>query len=74
MADAIQVQGLGKRYRLGTDRAGYDTLREAIGRSFRRPARHRSGPLGLARRQLLGLRRERRSGSSGRTGRARPPC
>jgi ABC-2 type transport system ATP-binding protein/lipopolysaccharide transport system ATP-binding protein len=36
MTDAIQVEGLGKRYRLGTDRAGYDTLREAIARSFRR--------------------------------------
>jgi ABC-2 type transport system ATP-binding protein/lipopolysaccharide transport system ATP-binding protein len=36
MADAIQVRELGKRYRLGTDRAGYDTLREAIGRSFKR--------------------------------------
>ena len=39
MADAIQVWELGKRYRLGTDRAGYDTLREAIGRAFnRRPS------------------------------------
>jgi ABC-type polysaccharide/polyol phosphate transport system ATPase subunit len=39
MADAIQVEWLSKRYRLGTDRAGYDTLREAIGRSFsRRPS------------------------------------
>ena len=39
MADAIQVRELSKRYRLGTDRAGYDTLREAIGRSFKRPPR-----------------------------------
>jgi homopolymeric O-antigen transport system ATP-binding protein len=36
MADAIQVRELGKRYRLGTDRAGYDTLREAIGRFVKR--------------------------------------
>ena len=36
MTDAIQVRGLGKCYRIGTDRAGYDTLREAIGRSMRR--------------------------------------
>jgi ABC-type polysaccharide/polyol phosphate transport system ATPase subunit len=36
MTDAIQVTRLGKRYRLGTDRAGYDTLREAIGRSLKR--------------------------------------
>ena len=36
MADAIQIRDLSKRYRLGTDRAGYDTLREAIGRSFKR--------------------------------------
>jgi ABC-type polysaccharide/polyol phosphate transport system ATPase subunit len=35
MADAIQIRALGKRYRLGTDRAGYDTLREAIGRSLK---------------------------------------
>ncbi len=41
MADAIQVRELGKRYRLGTDRAGYDTLREAIGRFVKRRARHR---------------------------------
>ena len=36
MRDAIQVRELGKCYRLGTDRAGYDTLREAIGRSLKR--------------------------------------
>jgi ABC-2 type transport system ATP-binding protein/lipopolysaccharide transport system ATP-binding protein len=36
MVDAIQVRELGKRYRLGTDRAGYDTLREAIGRFVKR--------------------------------------
>jgi homopolymeric O-antigen transport system ATP-binding protein len=36
MADAIQVEGLGKRYRLGTDRAGYDTLRDALRRSVSR--------------------------------------
>ena len=36
MTDTIQLRQLGKRYRLGTDRAGYDTLREALGRSLRR--------------------------------------
>jgi ABC-type polysaccharide/polyol phosphate transport system ATPase subunit len=36
MTDAIQVRELSKRYRLGTDRAGYDTLREAIGRVVKR--------------------------------------
>ena len=36
MGNAIEVQSLGKRYRLGTDQAGYDTLRNAIARSFKR--------------------------------------
>jgi ABC-type polysaccharide/polyol phosphate transport system ATPase subunit len=36
MGDAVQVQDLGKRYRLGADRAGYDTVREAISRRFQR--------------------------------------
>lgn len=35
MAAAIEVSELGKRYRLGTDPGGYDTLREAIGRALR---------------------------------------
>jgi ABC-type polysaccharide/polyol phosphate transport system ATPase subunit len=36
MGNAIEVESLGKRYRLGTDHAGYDTLRNAIARSFKR--------------------------------------
>lgn len=36
MANAIETRGLGKRYRLGTDTAGYDTLREAVARRLRR--------------------------------------
>jgi homopolymeric O-antigen transport system ATP-binding protein len=39
MGDAIQVSDLGKQYRLGIDRAGYDTVREAIARSFKRETR-----------------------------------
>jgi ABC-2 type transport system ATP-binding protein/lipopolysaccharide transport system ATP-binding protein len=36
MSDAIQVDGLGKRYRLGTDATGYLTLRETLGKSMMR--------------------------------------
>jgi ABC-type polysaccharide/polyol phosphate transport system ATPase subunit len=32
LANAIEIEGLSKRYRLGVDPAGYDTLREAIKR------------------------------------------
>ena len=39
MSDAIEVSGLGKRYRLGTDPGGYDTLRETIARTLRRRSR-----------------------------------
>lgn len=35
MPAAIQTSSLGKRYRLGTDASGYDTLRDAIRRRFR---------------------------------------
>ncbi len=36
MASAIEAAQLGKRYRLGTENAGYDTLREAVTRTLRR--------------------------------------
>ena len=36
MASAIEVAGLGKRYRLGTDSAGYDTLRDVLRRTATR--------------------------------------
>ena len=34
----IEADGLGKRYRVGEGIEGYDTLRDALGRAFRRPA------------------------------------
>jgi ABC-2 type transport system ATP-binding protein/lipopolysaccharide transport system ATP-binding protein len=36
MTIAIEVTGLGKRYRLGTDAAAYDTLRDAVRRAISR--------------------------------------
>jgi homopolymeric O-antigen transport system ATP-binding protein len=37
MDSIIKVRGLGKKYRLGAHRAGYDTLRERLTQSFRAP-------------------------------------
>src|SRR5919108_4412067 len=37
MGAAVQVSQLGKRYRLGVDATGYDTLRDAVRRAVRRP-------------------------------------
>jgi ABC-type polysaccharide/polyol phosphate transport system ATPase subunit len=42
MAASIEVDGLGKRYRLGTDPASYDTLRDALRRAVRRRREPRS--------------------------------
>jgi len=37
MPSIIKVQGLGKQYRIGTDRSAYSTLREALVTRFRSP-------------------------------------
>src|SRR5437016_1870175 len=37
MESIIRVEGLGKRYRLGSDGSAYATLREALVRKFRSP-------------------------------------
>ncbi|HEX2112358.1 MAG TPA: ABC transporter ATP-binding protein [Gaiellaceae bacterium] len=39
MRTAIEIEGLGKRYRLGTRSERYDTLREAVARRIRRRGR-----------------------------------
>jgi lipopolysaccharide transport system ATP-binding protein len=39
---AIQTEGLGKRYTLGLHRRGYDTLRESLVQTARRPFRRRT--------------------------------
>ena len=43
---AIQVENLGKRFRLGVGAARYDTLREALARAVR-PGRDDRRDLGL---------------------------
>jgi ABC-type polysaccharide/polyol phosphate transport system ATPase subunit len=43
MARAVEVEGVGKRYRLGEGSGGYQTIRESVSSSFRRVARSRDG-------------------------------
>jgi lipopolysaccharide transport system ATP-binding protein len=46
MALAIQVQGLGKQYRIGAKQAGYSTLRETVTETLVRPLRQAGKMLG----------------------------
>jgi ABC-type polysaccharide/polyol phosphate transport system ATPase subunit len=43
MARAVEVEGVGKRYRLGEGSGGYQTIRESVSSSLRRVARSRNG-------------------------------
>ena len=43
MGRTIEVEGVGKRYRLGEGSAGYQTIRDSLSSSFRRLARSRDG-------------------------------
>src|SRR6476620_1440244 len=45
--DVVEVREMGKRYRLNEGAFGYDTLREALTRTFTRPIRPASRPRDL---------------------------
>ena len=68
MATAIETRGLGKRYRLGVDAAGYDTLRDAITRAVRRRRGEQERASGRCATSTSTSRPARRSGSIGRNG------
>jgi len=68
---AIQVENLGKRFRLGVGTGGYDTLRDALARAVR-PTTNDGRELWALRGVDLEVARGEALGIVGPTGQARP--